>query len=69
MLIDVPADVAIKRLKNRTRFEGEEFLERVRRGFLEIAKDKKNAVIIDGTKKENIVFEDILKTLSGIFRI
>ncbi|RUM29043.1 MAG: dTMP kinase [Aquifex sp.] len=69
VLIDVPVEVAIKRLKNRNRFEGKEFLERVRRGFLEIAKDKKNVVIIDGTKEENTVFEDVLKRLSGIFGI
>ena len=69
VLIDVPVEVAIKRLKNRNRFEGKEFLERVRRGFLEIAKDKKNVVIIDGTKEENTVFEDVLKRLSSIFGI
>jgi len=69
VLIDVPVELAIKRLRNRTRFEGKEFLENVRRGFLEIAKDKKNVVIIDGTREENSVFEDILKVLSGIFGI
>ncbi|HIQ48173.1 MAG TPA: dTMP kinase, partial [Aquifex aeolicus] len=69
VLIDVPVELAIKRLRNRTRFEGKEFLEKVRRGFLEIAKDKKNVVIIDGTREENSVFEDILKVLSGIFGI
>ena len=69
VLIDVPVELAIKRLRNRTRSEGKEFLEKVRRGFLEIAKDKKNVVIIDGTREENSVFEDILKVLSGIFGI
>jgi len=69
VFIDVPVEVAIKRLKNRTRFESKEFLERVRRGFLEIVKDKRNVVIIDGAKEENTVFEEILKTLSGIFSI
>ena len=69
ILIDVPVEVALKRKKEKTRFENKNFLERVRRGYLELSKKYKNVHVIDGTKNEEEVFSEVLKALSSILRI
>ncbi|GAB6065336.1 dTMP kinase [Aquifex pyrophilus] len=68
-LLDVPVEVALKRKKARNRFEDRDFLERVRKGFLELAKERKNVFVINGERSEEEVFRDILKVLSGVLRI
>jgi len=56
--VDVPVEVALERLKKRSRdhFEEEEFLKRVKEGFEELFKGRLNTIILDGAKspKENI---------------
>ncbi len=66
-LLDLPVEEALKRLKTRTRFEDKEFLEKVRRGFLELAKEHKNVVLIDATKDEETVFKEILTRLQDLY--
>ncbi|WP_461832515.1 dTMP kinase [Aquifex sp.] len=68
-LLDVSVDVALKRKKEKNRFENRAFLERVRKGFLELSKKRKNVFVINGERSEEEVFKDILKTLSGILRV
>ena len=68
-LLDVSVDVALKRKKEKNRFENRAFLERVRKGFLELSKERKNVFVINGERSEEEVFKDILKALSGILRV
>ncbi len=68
-LLDVSVDVALKRKKEKNRFENRAFLERVRKGFLELSKKRKNVFVINGERSEEEVFKDILKALSGILRV
>jgi len=69
LILDVPVEVALKRLKEKNRFEDKDFLEKVRRGFLELAKEERNAVIIEAVRGEEEVFEEVLKALSGVLRV
>ncbi|HOO71082.1 MAG TPA: dTMP kinase [Spirochaetota bacterium] len=63
--IDIPADVAMKRImlrsggKNFELFEKKAFLESVREIFLSILKSR--AVIIDGSKREDVIFGEIME--------
>jgi len=69
LILDVPVEVALKRLKEKNRFEDKDFLEKVRRGFLELAKEEEHAVIIEAVRGEEEVFEEVLKALSGVLRV
>jgi len=67
-LIDVPVDVGLSRISKRKndRIEKEDisFHERVREGFLKIAKENpERVVIIDGTEPIEVIFEKITKVL------
>ena len=63
-LIDVDVEFAFKRIKNRSdnnRYEklGLDFHQKVRAGFLELAKKNNRIKIIDGTKSVDEVFAQI----------
>ncbi|GEM_PF-61730 len=67
IILDVPVDVALKRIEGigraMTRFEDPEFLERVRRKFLEIAERYANIsrfVVVDNSRPEEVVKKEIL---------
>lgn len=67
-LIDVPVEVGLSRIRNRTqdRLESERinFHERVRNGFLEIARaNPQRVVVVNGTGSAKEVFKTVLKTL------
>ena len=62
-LLDLPVEEALKRLKSKTRFENEEFLRKVREGFLKLAKECDNVVVIEATKDKESVFNEVLKHL------
>lgn len=67
-LIDVPVETAFKRIESRkenNRYEklSRDFHEKIRAGFLEIAKKEKRVVVIDGSKSEVEIFEEIKKNL------
>ncbi|WP_456455678.1 dTMP kinase [Thermovibrio sp.] len=67
-LIDLPVQEALRRIKERKkdRMEKEEleFHERVRRGFIEIAKSEPQRVIVlDGRKKIEEIFKEVVKKL------
>lgn len=66
-LVDIPVEVSLQRIGNeRDRIEKEsiDFHKRLRKGFLKIAEENKELFyIIDGTKKENEIFEEIIYIL------
>ena len=71
-LIDVPIDEIIERRHtsgvaiDRMESGGREFYEKVREGYLELAKEEpKRIQLIDGSLPINIVQDEIWKTLSG----
>ncbi len=67
-LIDIPVDLAFSRIDGRSgnnRYEklGFDFHQKVRNGFLELAKDNPRIKIINGDQKIDEIFMDILKHL------
>lgn len=67
-LIDVAIEISFARIKNRSdnnRYEklGFDFHQKVRAGFLELAKNNKRIVVIDGSKSEEEVFNEIISFL------
>ena len=64
-LLDVPVEVGLSRIKSKQkdRMEGEplEFHRRVREGFLKIAEQKpERVVVLDGTKDKEMIFSEVL---------
>ncbi len=71
-LVDVPVEVALERLKkergNPDRFEDREFLEKVREGYLTLAGEEKNVVILDGSKTPYELLGEVLAHIDAYFR-
>ncbi len=70
-LIDIPVEAAFERIKNRAdnnRYEkmGNDFHQKVRDGFLQLAKKNPRIKIIDGTKTSEQVFDEITQILTSI---
>jgi len=69
-LIDIPAEVAIQRKiteKDRIEVESMAFHRRVRQGFLELAEQDPNAIVIDGDRSPDEITEDVTKHLNARF--
>ena len=69
-LIDVPVDIAFGRIQNRAdnnRYEklGLDFHQKVRDGFLYLAKKNRRINVIDGTKNPQEIFEKITQILNS----
>lgn len=69
-LIDVPVEIAFARIQNRSdnnRYEklGLDFHQKVREGFLHLAKKNSRIKVIDGTKNLQEVFEEIVQILTA----
>jgi dTMP kinase len=68
-ILDLPAEEAIKRIENRNNkknyYERLEFLEKVRKRFLELKKifPDDNIIYIDATKKPKDILDEILSKL------
>ena len=65
-LIDIPAEVAVRRKttkQDRIEVESIEFHRRVREGFLELAEADPNAVVIDGDREPEQIAEDVARYL------
>ena len=58
IIFDVPVDIALKRLKKKTKFEEKKFLMKVRKAYLNLAK-KFNWYVVDGTKDKNEVRKNV----------
>lgn len=70
-LIDVPVETAFERIANRSdnnRYEklGSEFHQKVRTGFLQLAKQNPRIKVIDGTKNLSNIFQEITQILTSI---
>jgi dTMP kinase len=58
IVFDVLADIALKRLKKKTKFEEKKFLIKVRKAYLDLAK-KFNWYVVDGAKDKNEVKKNV----------
>jgi dTMP kinase len=58
IVFDVLVDIALKRLKKKTKFEEKKFLMKVRKAYLNLAK-KFNWYVVDGTKDKNEVKKNV----------
>ena len=72
VLLDLPVDVALKRIgvrsKDRMEREAGPFHEKVRRGFLEQAQREPDLFhVIDGTKRPEEVFQEVLECIESRF--
>jgi dTMP kinase len=70
-LIDVPVEAAFARIQTRSennRYEklGFDFHQKVRDGFLQLAKKNPRIKVIDGTKNQQEVFAEIIQILTSI---
>jgi dTMP kinase len=70
-LIDVPVEAAFARIQARAdnnRYEklGFDFHQKVRDGFLQLAKKNPRIKVIDGTKNQQEVFAEIIQILTSI---
>ncbi len=70
-LIDVPVEAAFARIQTRAdnnRYEklGFDFHQKVRDGFLQLAKKNPRIKVIDGTKNQQEVFAEIIQILTSI---
>ena len=67
-LLDVEPELAVNRIREKTRFDKLEFLKRVRDGFLEIAREEpERVVVLDTRRGEEEVFQSIVDVLSEKF--
>ena len=75
VLLDVPVDVGLARAGNRgalDRFEQEqvEFFERVRQGFLTVAREESERVkVIDASRSIEAIFDDVKKHLARLLGV
>jgi len=71
IIMDVKPEVALERIKDRKRekFEQQEFMNELRKRFLELPKLlNDNIKIVDASKELNDVFKDIKKEVDKILR-
>jgi dTMP kinase len=73
-LLDIPVDIALKRLKKSrgkliNHFEKKEFLEKVRKGFLKLASKNSRIIVLRATEPLEILKEKVLNTLEEIFSV
>jgi len=67
VVIDLAAETGLDRVgesADRIEAKGLEFHRRVREGFLEFARSRQNAVVVDGARSVQEVQEDIWKAVS-----
>lgn len=67
-IVDTPARIALKRIRNRSKnkaiFEKLEFLEKVRKKYLNLKQLDENIVVLDGRKSIENIFKDVKKEIS-----
>ena len=71
-LLDIDTDTALERIsKSRNtleRFEKKDFLNKVREGFLKLAKEENNVVILDAKKHIYQLLGEVLSHIDNYFR-
>jgi len=70
-LIDLPVETAFERIQNRegnNRYEklGIDFHQKVRHGFLNLAKENPRIKVIDGNRTQAEIFNEIIQILTSI---
>ncbi len=69
LLLDCPVEIGLSRIKgrrwDRLEKEGIDFHRRVRKGYLNLAKEEKRIKIIDATRPIHLVQEDIRKIVKN----
>jgi len=69
LVLDIPEELSRERLasasreKDRLELTGRDFMERVRSGYLEVARNTDNAVLIDGTETPEMIHHRIREIL------
>ncbi len=63
--IDVPVEIALKRKGKSDRMEKKDFLEKVREGYLKLAKER-GYVVIDGTESVEEIWEKIRRRVEEL---
>ena len=69
LVLDIPEELSRERLafasreKDRLDLTGRDFMERVRSGYLEVARNMDNAVLIDGTETPDMIHHRIREIL------
>jgi dTMP kinase len=70
ILLDLNVDIALERIKkdrkSTDRFEKKEFLERVRKGFLELSNNENNIIILKGDRNIYELFGEVLKAVGRL---
>ncbi|MCH7732330.1 MAG: dTMP kinase [Candidatus Marinimicrobia bacterium] len=71
ILVDIPVEVAISRMEgksfDRMEIEGNEFLKRVRKGYLHLAQDYSDRfIVVDGMKSIHEIQTQIWKSISKV---
>ncbi len=70
IILDVDLEIAAKRLKkdlDRMEQKGDSYHKKVREGFLKLAEDCRNFVVIDAADDIEIVFKQIINTVEKMF--
>lgn len=69
ILLDCPVDIATTRIRNKIpdRFESldKEFFEKVRNGYLELAKTNHKMIVVDASRPANVVFLDVIQAITS----
>ena len=62
ILVDIPVNIGFGRLKTKDRIEklGEDYLEKVRYGYLTLASEEKRFFVVNGTKSIDELSNQIL---------
>ncbi|MHC4873932.1 MAG: dTMP kinase, partial [Planctomycetota bacterium] len=67
VVVDVPTEIGMERVgkeKDRMESKGFEFHKKIRNGYLDLAKEEKNAFVIDGTGE----IAEIQKEVKDLFK-
>lgn len=64
-LLDVDPEVALRRIKEKSRFDDIYFLKRVREGFLKIAREDRSRVVVVSSELEE---EEVFRNIIGILK-
>jgi len=71
ILLDCNPELCLRRIENRgekNRFESLEYLKKVRRNFLNIAREDERVRVVDAGRSEREVFEEVKKLLSQLLK-
>ena len=71
ILLDCDPELCLRRIESRgkrNRFESLEYLKKVRKNFLDIAREDEKVKVVDASRSEGEVFEEAKKLLNQLLR-